>query len=80
MRLMSTAAPTNTARRINRLLTMLANTEKTVDGYRKLLALAKEIGVPMEYETERLTRNLQECEDDEEDMREQLIALGYTPE
>lgn len=71
-------SPPNTAYRIKRLLVLLAGAEKTTDSYRQLIALATELG--NEYEVERMTRCHHESLDDEEELREQLIALGYSPE
>lgn len=76
---MSTEIATSTAYRINRNLQFLANAERTAASYRKLLDLAKTLP-GMEYEVERLTSNLDGCVADADDLRYQLIGLGYEPE
>lgn len=68
-----------TAYRINQNLRLLASAEDTLCGYTKLVALAKTLP-GMEYEVERLTRTGDEVEADCEELREQLLLLGYDPD
>jgi ferritin-like metal-binding protein YciE len=74
---MSTAA-TLTQYRIDGNLRLLAGAEQTARNYRKLLALATELGE--QYEIERLSRTLNEVEADADELRDKLLHLGYTPE
>jgi hypothetical protein len=74
---MSTAA-TLTQYRIDGNLRLLAGAEKSARNYRKLLALATELGE--QYEIERLSRTLDEVEADADELRDKLLRLGYTPE
>ena len=52
--------------------------ERTAEGYRRMLGVAQHHN--MEYEVERLTRDLAEAEGDLDDMTDQAIESGLTPD
>ena len=52
--------------------------ERTAEGYFRLLGVAQSF--KMEYEIERLTQALAEAEADRDDMTDQMIESGLTPE
>ena len=74
---------TNTAKpiyggRLGRLAAHLQAAERTIAGYHKMAKVAEHHG--MEYETERIERNLTEAEGDADQIRYAMIELGYDPE
>jgi hypothetical protein len=64
--------------RMAQLLSHLNNSTEVAAKYRKLAERAGELG--MGYEVERLTREADYFESDAEDIRDRLVALGYSPD
>jgi hypothetical protein len=62
----------------SRLAAHLQAAERTIAGYNKMAKVAEHHG--MEYETERIERNLTEAEGDADQIRYAMIELGYDPE
>lgn len=68
----------DTTAEVRKLLDHEASSADTASRYRKLAVAARELG--LEYEAERAEDEADEFERDAEAIREQLVALGYTPE
>lgn len=52
--------------------------DQQADAYRKMLALATDLG--LEHEMERMAEGVREYEDDAEDRRMQACDLGFDPD
>jgi hypothetical protein len=69
---------TTYTRQINRLLDQLASSQRQAAGYRQLAKAAAALN--MEYEVERMTASADEMDRDADDLMDQLVDAGYTPE
>ena len=65
-------------RTVRKILIALTANEDQAQKYRKLSVQAHHIGLPDE--ATRCTRLALELEADSDDMRDQLLALGYNPD
>jgi hypothetical protein len=70
-------APIST-RQMKLLLDQLASSQRQAAGYRQLAKAAADLN--MEYEVERMTESADEMDRDADDLMDQLIDAGYTPE
>jgi hypothetical protein len=66
------------ATKIARLLDSLASAQHAADNYRRMLALATELG--MEYEIDRMRENAFEYDEAADDLMCDLLGLGYDPD